>query len=141
MPLASDKATHSHHDKTRIVKRAKIDMTCTWTAFLERQIARARLPAQSSCLLSASLVYVSIQPRTMSLDDWPASRHVTGTDHVCYPLRSSKRRLEPDSMSRAIILTVSRVWRSPDPSLMAGVPGHAVIPRQGCLSSRTRWRR
>lgn len=39
-------------------------------------------------------------------------------------------------MSRAIILTVSRVWRSPDLARMAGVPrspGHAVLPRQGCL--------
>lgn len=100
MPLTLDKASDtSHRDKIRIVKKAKVDMTCASTAVLERQIVQANIPAQPSCLPSASLRYVSRQPQTTSLDDWPASRHVTGTDYVCHTLRSCK--LTPEPIRRA----------------------------------------
>ena len=95
---------------------------------MKRQHARSRLASRSSCLFSGFLVYVSIQPRTTSLDDWPASRHVTGTGHVCYPKRSSKRTSERVAMCGASILTIPRVCRSLDLVEGLGYQGMRCLP-------------
>jgi hypothetical protein len=75
----------SHLAQSRFVKRANFDCTCTSMALSGKADRTSKAPSRSK--ISRWLARTSV---SASLDDWPPSRHVTGTGHICYPFRSSK---------------------------------------------------
>lgn len=133
--------------ESRFVKRANFYCTCTSMALLGKADRTSKASSRSN--ISRWLVYalerIVVNNDTVPppLDDWPASRHVTGTGLLCYPFRPEQA---PASLERnpildvcgGKILTTTQGLEIAPAARRTGVPGHAVVSHWGFLASRTR---
>lgn len=80
-------------------------------------------------------------------DDWPSSRHVTGTGNVLPPTRSgqashrkARSQFDPRCVRRQHPYNPQGVEIARAPRRTGVPPGSQGIPHSGVLASRTRWR-